>query len=225
MLAERLGVGERQLRRLFEQHLGASPIAVAQTRRVLFAKQLLARPRCRWPRSRSQPASAAAPLQRGVPDSLSPPTGQFRRGDADAGSALTLTLPVAPPYDWPAVLATLKTCGDHVDDGVWRRAVAIGGAHGDVEVRLHPSHPAALSATIRFPDVAALTHIVRRIRRVFDLSADPLVISAQLANNPLLAPLVRCRLGLRVPGTWDDPSRARSASEDAGRARCVRSQG
>src|SRR6201747_507200 len=40
-LAERLGIGERHLRRLFVQHLGASPIAVAQTRRVLFAKQLI----------------------------------------------------------------------------------------------------------------------------------------------------------------------------------------
>ena len=40
-LAERLGLGERQLRRLFLQHLGASPISVAQTRRVLFAKQLI----------------------------------------------------------------------------------------------------------------------------------------------------------------------------------------
>src|SRR5271157_6623225 len=40
-LATRLGLGERQLRRLFRQHLGASPIAVAQTRRVLFAKQLI----------------------------------------------------------------------------------------------------------------------------------------------------------------------------------------
>src|ERR1700748_3101410 len=40
-LAERLGLGERQLRRLFHQHVGASPIAVAQTRRVLFAKQLI----------------------------------------------------------------------------------------------------------------------------------------------------------------------------------------
>jgi AraC family transcriptional regulator of adaptative response / DNA-3-methyladenine glycosylase II len=44
-LAERLGIGERQLRRLFRQHLGASPIAVAQTRRVLFAKQLTSRSR------------------------------------------------------------------------------------------------------------------------------------------------------------------------------------
>jgi AraC family transcriptional regulator, regulatory protein of adaptative response / DNA-3-methyladenine glycosylase II len=40
-LSERLGLGERQLRRLFLKHLGASPIAVAQTRRVLFAKQLI----------------------------------------------------------------------------------------------------------------------------------------------------------------------------------------
>ena len=40
-LAERLGIGERHLRRLFLQHLGASPITVAQTRRVLFAKQLI----------------------------------------------------------------------------------------------------------------------------------------------------------------------------------------
>src|SRR5580658_3212186 len=40
-LAERLGLGERQLRRLFRQHLGASPIGVAQTRRILLAKQLI----------------------------------------------------------------------------------------------------------------------------------------------------------------------------------------
>src|SRR5690606_32734727 len=39
-LAGRLGVGERQLRRLFRQHLGAAPVSVAQTRRVLLAKQL-----------------------------------------------------------------------------------------------------------------------------------------------------------------------------------------
>jgi AraC family transcriptional regulator, regulatory protein of adaptative response / DNA-3-methyladenine glycosylase II len=40
-LANRLGVGARQLRRLFRQHVGTSPVAVAQTRRVLLAKQLI----------------------------------------------------------------------------------------------------------------------------------------------------------------------------------------
>jgi AraC family transcriptional regulator of adaptative response / DNA-3-methyladenine glycosylase II len=45
-LSERLGVGERQLRRLFLKHLGASPISVDQTRRVLFAKQPFMRREC-----------------------------------------------------------------------------------------------------------------------------------------------------------------------------------
>src|ERR1700740_1545507 len=40
-LAERLGVGSRHLRRLFIQHLGAPPSAVAQTRRLHFAKKLI----------------------------------------------------------------------------------------------------------------------------------------------------------------------------------------
>src|SRR4051812_5260256 len=40
-LAERLGVGSRHLRRLFLRHLGATPSAVAQTRRLHFAKKLI----------------------------------------------------------------------------------------------------------------------------------------------------------------------------------------
>src|SRR6185312_10542337 len=40
-LATRVGIGPRHLHRLFLQHVGASPIAVAQTRRLHFAKRLL----------------------------------------------------------------------------------------------------------------------------------------------------------------------------------------
>ena len=216
-LAMRLGVGERQLRRLFQQHLGASPITVAQTRRVLFAKQLIAE--TAMPLSQIALAAGFGSIRRfnAVFQTLyRRAPGQFRRGDAAAGSALTLTLAFAPPYDWPAMLAALKARGDHVSDGVWHRAVAIGSVRGDVEVRLHASHPAALAATIRFPDVAALPHIVRRVRRVFDLAADPLVISTQLADDPMLAPLVCRRTGLRVPGAWEDASRAQPAPNDTG---------
>jgi AraC family transcriptional regulator of adaptative response / DNA-3-methyladenine glycosylase II len=40
-LAARLGLGERQLRRLFARHLGESPVAAAQRRRALRARRLL----------------------------------------------------------------------------------------------------------------------------------------------------------------------------------------
>jgi AraC family transcriptional regulator, regulatory protein of adaptative response / DNA-3-methyladenine glycosylase II len=40
-LAERLGLGSRQLRRLFVQHLGASPLKIATTHRVHLARKLI----------------------------------------------------------------------------------------------------------------------------------------------------------------------------------------
>ena len=58
-------------------------------------------------------------------------------------------------------------------------------------------------ATVRFPQVTALPEILARIRRIFDLAADPLAIAAQLAEDPVMAPLVAARPGLRVPGAWD----------------------
>src|SRR5258708_15419813 len=102
-LAERLGVGERQLRRLFQQHIGASPITMAQTRRLLFAKQLIAE--TAMPLSQIALAAGFGSIRRfnAVFQKLyRRPPGQFRRSGADTGSALTLTLPFAPPYDWTA---------------------------------------------------------------------------------------------------------------------------
>src|SRR5262249_35629742 len=79
----------------------------------------------------------------------------------------TLTLPFAPPYDWPGMLAALAARGDRhetIAGGVYRRAIAIDGAAGDVEVRLDDTAPASLRATIRFPVVTTLPGIVRRDR-------------------------------------------------------------
>ena len=212
-LAERLGMGERQLRRLFQHHIGASPITVAQTRRVLFAKQLLAE--TAMPLAQVALASGFGSVRRfnAVFQKLyKKAPGEFRRArdrqtDAADDNALTLTLPFAPPYDWPAMLAALAhraEKGEAVENNVWRRRIMLDGVTGTVAVSLAQHQPHALQAVIRFPAVTALPSIVRRIRRVFDLSADPIVIGSQLAEDPLLAPLVRARPGIRVPGAWDD---------------------
>src|SRR6201999_3697578 len=55
----------------------------------------------------------------------------------------------------------------------------------------------------RFPKISALPAIIARVRRVFDLAADPAAIGQHLAKDPALAPLVARRPGLRVPGAWD----------------------
>jgi len=219
-LADRLGMGERQLRRLFQQHLGASPVTVAQTRRVLFAKQLIAE--TAMPLAQVALASGFGSVRRfnAVFQKLyGRPPGKFRRAAEAPSSALVLTLPFAPPYDWSAMLGALGArCNgqlERIENGSWRREFTIDCDSGTVEVRLSDAVLNALQATIQFPDVAALPAIVRRIRRVFDLSADPIAIGKQLAEDRLLAPLLRKRPGLRVPGPWDTTDATDDAPYDA----------
>ena len=83
----------------------------------------------------------------------------------------------------------------------YRRTIAIGGNCGVISVA--PAGKDRVNVAVRFPDMAALPQIIARVRRVFDLAADPDTIGAHLALDPVLAPLVAARPGLRVPGAWD----------------------
>jgi AraC family transcriptional regulator of adaptative response / DNA-3-methyladenine glycosylase II len=207
-LALRLGLGERQLRRLFQTHLGASPIAVAQTRRVLFAKQLLHE--TRMPMADVALAAGFGSLRR-FNDTFRrlyarPPSILRRERSSAERAGITLLLPYAPPYDWPAMIQFLAARAipgvEVVEPSRYRRTVALDGRQGTIEVAPAPGRH-ALAATIRFPNVTALPAIVGRIRRVFDLSADVRAIGAQLARDAWLRPRVVARPGLRVPGAWD----------------------
>jgi AraC family transcriptional regulator of adaptative response / DNA-3-methyladenine glycosylase II len=210
-LAERLGIGERHLRRLFVQHLGASPVAVAQTRRVLFAKQLIHE--TRLPMTEVALASGFGSLRRFnevFHDLFHRAPRDIRRKSAPrtaAGPGATLRLSYRPPYDWDSMLAFLRARAipgvELVDaSGRYLRTVEINGARGSIAVE-HLPERACLSVTIRFPRVESLPAIVTRVRRVFDLGADIETIDTHLSRDPLLAPLVARRPGLRAPGGWD----------------------
>jgi AraC family transcriptional regulator of adaptative response / DNA-3-methyladenine glycosylase II len=211
-LAERLGLGERQLRRLFLQHLGASPIAVAQTRRVLFAKQLIHE--TRMPMADVAFAAGFGSVRRfneTFQALFHRPPGTLRRrtqaeGEAGREAEVKLRLRYRPPYDWESMLGFLETRSiaglEVVEDGVYYRSVEIEGQIGSVAVS-HLVRTQSLAVTIRFPEVRALPAIVGRVRRVFDLGADIETIDSHLASDPLLAALVAKRPGLRAPGGWD----------------------
>jgi AraC family transcriptional regulator of adaptative response / DNA-3-methyladenine glycosylase II len=70
-------------------------------------------------------------------------------------------------------------------------------------VRVEPAAQSRLAVSVRFPKISALPAIIARVRRVFDLAADPVAISTHLAKDPVLAALIAARPGLRVPGAWD----------------------
>lgn len=224
-LAARLGVGERQLRRLFKQHLGAAPISVAQTRRVLLAKKLIHE--TRLPMIEVAMAAGFGSVRRfneTFQRLYHRPPSALRRGSAPETSAgpageVALRLPYREPYDWPAMLAALSARAisgiETVDDRGYARTIALDGAQGTIHVA--PGDGAFADVVVRFPRLRSLPSIIARIRRVFDFAADPVVIGQQLAEDPLLAPLVKRRPGLRAPGAWDGFELAvRAALPDAG---------
>lgn len=208
-LADRVGVGGRHLRRLFERHVGAPPVAVAQAQRVLFAKRLLAETAM----SMAEVALAAGfgsvrRFNAVVSRTFGRPPRALRRasGAGPAGGAVALRLAFTRPYHWPSMVAFLAgRCipgVEEVRDGVYRRAVAVDGATGAIAVGLAPGG-GHLLATIDVSRIAALPAVVGRLRRLFDLDADAAAIDAHLARDPLLAARVAARPGLRVPGAWE----------------------
>lgn len=210
-LADRLGIGERQLRRLFQQHLGASPIAVAQTRRILLAKQLIQD--TRLPMAEVAAAAGFGSIRRFNETFQQlykrPPRALRRTGITEesvgASGAIAVKLGYRTPYDWDGILAFLRARAipgiETVSNNRYARTIAINGKHGVLSVE--PAEKNCLRATIRIGDLRSLPAIIARVRRVFDLGADPLAIGAHLSQDPVLAPHVATRPGLRVPGAWD----------------------
>jgi AraC family transcriptional regulator of adaptative response / DNA-3-methyladenine glycosylase II len=207
-LATRLGVGERQLRRLFLQHLGASPMSVAQTRRVLFAKQLIHE--TRMPMTEVALAAGFGSVRRFNETFQNlfhrPPSALRRKTSVTADDGVTLRLRYRPPYDWESIINFLQTRAipevEIVENSHYFRTVEVNGSSGTIEV-FHEPERQNICVKIRFPNVRSLPAIVARVRRLLDIGADIETIDAQLSRDPLLTPLIAQRPGLRAPGGWD----------------------
>ncbi|HET8771103.1 MAG TPA: AlkA N-terminal domain-containing protein [Gemmatimonadaceae bacterium] len=139
--------------------------------------------------------------------SLSAPS---RAGEPDRPAHATFSLQLAyrPPFDWAGILRFLDaraTRGVEMVDlerGAYLRTVRLGEHTGWVRVTNRPDRR-ALSVELPHDLTPVLPALLGRLRHLFDLSAQPEMIDAQLARDPLLAPLVARTPGLRVPGAFD----------------------
>jgi 3-methyladenine DNA glycosylase/8-oxoguanine DNA glycosylase len=123
-----------------------------------------------------------------------------------SGGVTTIRLPFQRPFDWRLLVGFLGPRAipgvEAVEGDCYRRTIALDGRHGVVEIRPVDGEP-SLRATIRFSNAAAHAGIAARLRRQFDLDADAVAIDAALSADPMLAPCIAARSGLRVPGAWD----------------------
>jgi AraC family transcriptional regulator of adaptative response / DNA-3-methyladenine glycosylase II len=215
-LSERLGLGSRHLRRLFAEHVGASPASLQRTHRVHFARRLL--DETSLPISQVAFAAGFESVRRfndAIRATFQRAPRDLRRAsrEKDRASAtgmtekrLTLRLPVRPPFDATALFSFL---GDRALPGVeavrghaYFRTVESDGRTGVMTVS-HDVGQDFLRLSLSFSPGPGLLDLVRRAGRIFDVDADPFAIGAVLSRDPLLARLVEARPGLRVPGAWD----------------------
>lgn len=206
-LADRLGVTSRHLRRLFTRHLGASPLAVAHTQRLHFAKTLI--DQTSLPMRDIAVASGFGSTRR-FNDTFRKTYGrtprELRRGREMevVESAFSVQLAYRKPFDWPALLeffSARATPGvERVQGDRYLRTITVGDECGIIDVR-----DIGDKLLLKLHGIAAtsLVGVVQRVRSLFDLDAPISDVHAVLARDAQLNKRLKVCPGIRVPGAWD----------------------
>lgn len=213
-LAARLGIGARQLTRLFDQHLGVAPAAVATTQRLHVAKKLI--DETRMPMSEVCCAAGFSSVRRfnAVFQQVYGRTPISLRREEKSGDAVSQEVPRGiqmrlshrPPFDWRAMLSYLATRAipgvEHVTADTYSRTIMLNGEAGELSVHFNAaSH--SLLLTIHIGQTRALQQLVERVCVMFDLKAVSSDIESFLGADPQLGPIVAAHPGIRVPVAWD----------------------
>ncbi|MFI6550275.1 DNA-3-methyladenine glycosylase 2 family protein [Streptomyces prunicolor] len=231
-LAVRLGYSARQVQRQLTAELGAGPVALARAQRAHTARVLVqttdlpitevafaagfASVRQFNDTIRAVYASTPSELR----TAKTPHAPKAPAKDTGPSAGIPLRLAHRGPYQSGAVfdlLAREAVPGIEEITGTpgrrtYRRTLRLPYGTGIVAVDERPGAPKAatpahpggwLDARLHLTDHRDLTTAVQRLRRLFDLDADPYAVDERLGADPRLAPLVAARPGLRSPGTAD----------------------
>jgi len=211
-LAAKVGYTSRHLSRLLVRELGAGPLALARARRAQTARILIET--TTMPFADVAFASGFASIRQfndtvravyaGSPTEL---RGKARPVAASAGQ-VDLRLAVRQPFAGAELLAFLAVRAvpgvEEAGRGWYARTLRLPRGSGAVRLSLDDVGTAGMvRCTLRLDDLRDLAAAVERCRRLLDADCDPEAVDDHLGLDPVLAPLVRDRPGLRVPGHVD----------------------
>ena len=206
-LAARLGVGERYLRKLFQQKLGVAPSTVAQTHRLHFAQKLLLE--TSLPITQVAFASGFGSLRRfnsATRAAFGCPAGELRRRPeaTGGGAGIGLTLTYRPPIDWQGLASFFARHAvqgiESVEGHIFSRSLRTQHGIALVRMALAPHEaPNALRLNLELSDNRDLMPTVALLRRMFDTDAQPAEIADAMARDATLGGLLKRYPGIRSP--------------------------
>jgi AraC family transcriptional regulator of adaptative response / DNA-3-methyladenine glycosylase II len=206
-LAARLGYSERQVNRLLVAEVGSGPLALARAQRAQTARILIET--TTLPITDVAFASGFQSVRQfndTVRDVYASSPTQLRssKSPTAAGSSLTVRLACREPFDSDHLLGFLATRAvpgtESVTDDGYCRSMRLAKGNGVVSVTVTDG---LVTCALTLDDVSDVQAAVQRTRRMLDLDSDPTQIDDHLSADPVLAPLVRMRPGLRAPGHSD----------------------
>lgn len=205
--AEMFGVSARHLRRVFVEEIGKTPKQIAIENRLNLARKLVVE--TTLPMSHIALASGFQSIRRfndAFKERFTRAPSELRRKSETTNGALVVKLPYRPPFDFARLLefyrkhATGKL--EEFTEMDYLRHIKVKDAEGFLRVSNIPDEN-SLRLEIEFPDVRMIHSLIARVRRMFDLDSDPLLISNGFEASPELAKLLKKYPGLRVPTGWD----------------------
>ncbi|WMW80695.1 AlkA N-terminal domain-containing protein [Undibacterium cyanobacteriorum] len=207
--AEQIGLSSRQLRRVMLQEFGVSPIELAQTQRLLFAKKLLQE--TNMPMIDVAFAAGFGSLRRFnalFEERYHMTPASIRRQSERVDDLLFLRLAYRPPLAWRELLVYLQGRAMNGIESIdlqaesYARTVQIGKHQGWIRVQ-HLPDSQQLGLTVSHGLQPVLMPLIERVRNQFDLEANPTMVANHLQQEPILAAQIARTPGLRVPGTFD----------------------
>ena len=214
-VAAQLFVSERHLNRVLNEALGAGPIALARAQRANLARVLLETTTM----SVTDTAFAAGfssvrqfndtmrAIYARTPSEIRKARLASAGEPSTSGVELRLWMPAREPIDHAWMFGFLAGHGipgvSSGTDTTFERTMRLASGNATVTVEADPQNAAGVWAGFTLDHIADLADAIARIRRLFDLDADPLHIDETLGSDPVLGPLRRLRPGVRVPGSVD----------------------
>jgi AraC family transcriptional regulator of adaptative response / DNA-3-methyladenine glycosylase II len=205
--AANFGVGARHLRRLFIEETGKTPKKIAFENRLNLSRQLLTE--TILPITEIAYASGFQSIRRfndSFKDRFKKQPSQIRRNKLHDSAPLVVSIAYRPPFNFERLFQFYRSHQvgnlESFENGKMVRVISINGKHGQITIS-NDEVNYRLKVAIDFPDVSAIHTIISKVRRLFDVDSDPLLIANAFDADPALSKILKKHPGLRVPTGWD----------------------
>ncbi|WP_413294871.1 DNA-3-methyladenine glycosylase 2 family protein [Bdellovibrio sp. HCB185ZH] len=205
--ADKFGVSARHLRRLFIEEIGKTPKQLAFENRLNLSRKLIVE--TSLPLAEVAFAAGFNSIRRfndAFKERFKKAPRDIRRNSTSEKKGLQISLPYRPPFDFEGLINTYRN--HRIGNLEWfegdkmTRVVSFGKQVGQISIS-NNHEKSSLLVEIDFPDTSAIHMILHRVRSMFDLDSDPVMIANALERDKDIKKMLKVYPGIRLFSGWD----------------------